>query len=468
MSAIRDFLTSAAFRDHLARGVNGAAGASTPAAHAASAKPAPGLAGGAPPVNPQAPVDRSAPNQGELTKRLAALVGPYKEAVSKNAPEAAQMQPLMAAVKQRIVERNFLAAGKALDELAVLVAQYQSSAPNQGPTAKALVVEAPKPGSTGIVGASTITFTPSALLPDVSIGSVTANFGNGRAASVEIAAGVSGKLILTMGIDGFEANSLVPESFKQNFMVIWDISADDTGALNIDTPQVDISAPTTGTWYRLDSVNPANGKSFVQVSPIVVGPSASYSLDPLGIGIGQQSQSPKIQNTFRIDIKVKAREPKGDVSIGEEVTQIGKFEYTVGPFKSGNSTALESGSIKNQLHDLLYNELPEETRAEIVNGKPAGGEKIEVHGYASNKDSAERNFKLSKERAKTVLDEFQSLGLSASLFTSPLPHGEWESNPTDDKNEEIDDPNWRKVVIKIQHAMTFQKDPKTGEMNRTK
>jgi hypothetical protein len=74
-----------------------------------------GAAGGAPRK------DQKAQRQAEVTKRLAALVGPYKEAMSLGGPAAAKMQSLMAAVKQQITQQDFQHAAKVLDDLEPLV-----------------------------------------------------------------------------------------------------------------------------------------------------------------------------------------------------------------------------------------------------------------------------------------------------------------------------------------------------------
>jgi outer membrane protein OmpA-like peptidoglycan-associated protein len=346
---------------------------------------------------------------------------------------------------------------------------HDSASTPANATVQSLTVKAPGPGSGGEWNdASTIKFSPSAQLNVDGGRSVTGKFGSGRYASVEMEAGKSGKLVLEMIIDGFEDNFMDNETFKQRLSVTWDIAADETGALTIEPPEEIWGAPTTGTFYRLDSVNPSNGKTYVQVSPIIVGGSEGGSVTPFGVGVNKQSQPPKIRQTFKVDIKVKVPEPKGTVTVGNEATAIAKFDYVVGPFKPGSSTLLETGTLKKAVYDILNQMLPGETRKEILNGKLAGGEKIEVHGYASNTDTQERNFSLSKKRAAAVLAEFRSLGAPASLFTEPIPHGEWESNPTDDKKQEKEDANWRKVVLKIQHEMTFEKDPATGEMRRVK
>jgi hypothetical protein len=72
-----------------------------------------------------APQGPKAGRQAELTKRLAALIGPYKEAASRNGPAAGQMQLHMAAAKKHIIERNFEQAAKEFDELEPLIVQFK-------------------------------------------------------------------------------------------------------------------------------------------------------------------------------------------------------------------------------------------------------------------------------------------------------------------------------------------------------
>jgi hypothetical protein len=127
----------------------------------------------------------------------------------------------------------------------------------------------------------------------------------------------------------------------------------------------------------------------------------------------------------------------------------GESEYTIGPFKVGIANELESGSLEKTLYNILK-QLPKETYDAILQGKLAGGKKIQVHGYTSNTDLERRNLNLSRERAKTVISVFGKLGVPASIFTEPIAHGEYEtSNPTDDKRQEKEDPKERKVVLKI-------------------
>jgi hypothetical protein len=86
-------------------------------------------AGASSAANESNPPTSNVQRQTDLTKRLGALIGPYKEAVSQNGPAAAQMQGLMAAAKQLITQRNVDQASKILDDLEQLVGQSETMAP---------------------------------------------------------------------------------------------------------------------------------------------------------------------------------------------------------------------------------------------------------------------------------------------------------------------------------------------------
>src|SRR5262249_31595595 len=77
------------------------------------------------PSAPLAAPTPSADHNSAVTKRLAALVGPYKEAGSLGGPAAAKMQSLMAAVKQHITQQDFQQAAKVLDDLEPLIGQFK-------------------------------------------------------------------------------------------------------------------------------------------------------------------------------------------------------------------------------------------------------------------------------------------------------------------------------------------------------
>jgi hypothetical protein len=49
-----------------------------------------------------------------------------------------------------------------------------------------------------------------------------------------------------------------------------------------------------------------------------------------------------------------------------------------------------------------------------------------------------------------VIAALKSVGVPETAFTDPQPHGEWETeNATDDRKQEKEDHEWRKVVVKI-------------------
>jgi hypothetical protein len=62
----------------------------------------------------------------EVTNRLGALVGPYKDAVAQDGPTVAQMKTEMDAAKKYIVGGDFEKAAKALDRLEPLVAGHKT------------------------------------------------------------------------------------------------------------------------------------------------------------------------------------------------------------------------------------------------------------------------------------------------------------------------------------------------------
>jgi len=61
-----------------------------------------------------------------VTKRLAALTDPFKEAVAHKSPETARMQTLMTTLKGLIVKHDYEQAAKVLDELEPLVTQFNA------------------------------------------------------------------------------------------------------------------------------------------------------------------------------------------------------------------------------------------------------------------------------------------------------------------------------------------------------
>ncbi len=360
------------------------------------------------------------------------------------------------------------------------------------PPAAPISIKAPQPGTGGAAhDDSIIRFTPNAALLVLGVPRMAAF--SGAMGIVDIDAGQSGLLTLSVKIEAEEDNVVDNDFFTQEVSVTWKVSADASGALTITTPMEKIGGPHQPkeqeakrfregkglggglTSYTLDSLNPEQGKSYVQVTPVIVGTTDSTELSGEIEGLGgsktSQKQASKVKQAIRVEIKVnvsEAPEPKVEVEFGDEVTVGGKFDYEIGPFKVGSADELEVGSITAAVHDMLYEKFPPEGREALVNEKSAGGELIEVHGYTSNTDSQAKNLPLSTKRAHAVIQAFKKLGIPENLFTKPKSHGEWESHPTDDKREETEDAEWRKVVLKVRQEITVKRDPQTGKYYRVK
>jgi outer membrane protein OmpA-like peptidoglycan-associated protein len=127
------------------------------------------------------------------------------------------------------------------------------------------------------------------------------------------------------------------------------------------------------------------------------------------------------------------------------------LEFTIKPFTVGKDDKLdEGGDLKRSAHEIWNDKRLAEIKRAILQKLPIGQLTIEVHGYASNTDTAERNLALSKRRAEAVIKALNHVGVPLTAFTEPQPHGEWETKPaTDDKKLEKEDAEWRKVVVKI-------------------
>ena len=188
----------------------------------------------------------------------------------------------------------------------------------------------------------------------------------------------------------------------------------------------DVGSPSVTKW-RCDWDNPVGEKN-----------SAESKIEPQVPGLQPMKQWDQGDENLPFNFTLSSEDTGG------------KSEFTIGPFKVGKSDVLDSGNLEKTVYNILHKELSAETRDAILKGELAGGKKIEVHGYASNTDLERRNLNLSKDRAKAVISVFGKLGVPASVFSEPIPHGEYETaNPTDDKSQEKEDPNERKVVLKI-------------------
>ena len=313
-------------------------------------------------------------------------------------------------------------------------------------------VDSPYKGSGGGTwDSSSVTFRPRAELWGKAGLRAAPAFSSGKSDTLMIDAGESGQLTLFVAIHAFEDNVFINEEFDQEISVSWDISADQSGKLSIGRPAPTIGAQRGDAWLRLDSVNPDQDetKKFVQVSPIMVGGAESGTI----IVKGTESPPPKVQQTFKLNIKVivpeapKAPDPKGTVEIGNVVTAIGKHSYEYGPFVVGKAVP-EKGKVRDWVNELLFEVLPGDTQQQMRNGALPGGEKIEIWGYASNTGSKDLNDELSLKRINAVMKEFEFYGVPKKVFITQIPRGERDVP----EGKEKEDPSWRKVVVKIHHA----------------
>lgn len=282
--------------------------------------------------------------------------------------------------------------------------------------------------------------------------------------SVEIGAGERGELTIDTVVSGLQDNLWDPtretdQTFTQKFFASWNIAADESGTLSIDLRDDSHGPPTPGTTYRLESFVPSNVTKSVKVTLIFVGSTAEASVSGgpaiASAGYASGTAPPKTKETFIVDIKVKVPEkPEPDVKVEVEyVDHPLDFEWTIGPFVKGKADKLESGSIDAQVYDLV-DKLPTYVKDDLINGTLA--EKIQVHGYTSNTDKMGKNYKLSRDRAKAVVDALIRKGVWDTVLANPQPHGEWDTKdpssgmaPTDDKKLEQESAAWRKVVLKL-------------------
>jgi outer membrane protein OmpA-like peptidoglycan-associated protein len=131
-------------------------------------------------------------------------------------------------------------------------------------------------------------------------------------------------------------------------------------------------------------------------------------------------------------------------TLTSEDTGSKKVEFTIGPFSVGFWNKLDKGKNLDKEIQNIRKQIPAETKADF--------EKMEIvtHGYASNTGPEQGNYDLSLKRADTVIAALKKSGIPDSVFDKAQPHGEWETEkPTDDKKQEKEDDNWRKVVLKV-------------------
>jgi len=98
--------------------------------------------------------EQTSQRQAEVTKRLAALIGPCKEAVLKNGPAAAQLKLQMDLVKKDVVQRDFDQAVRNLDALERFVQHAKTQNLNGALAVDPDVQTTPLPLQTGTTSAA--------------------------------------------------------------------------------------------------------------------------------------------------------------------------------------------------------------------------------------------------------------------------------------------------------------------------
>ncbi len=330
-------------------------------------------------------------------------------------------------------------------------------------SAAPVVVKAPQGGPGGDPDKSTITFTGFAAI--VVGGRTVSRTELDPYGRLGMDPGQEGQVQIVVQMDGHEDHMLGSQSFSQHYMVSWDVSAAADGTLAIKTPpQEVVQAPSGGTAYRLEGFHPdSDGKSFVQVAPVILSGSNSFT----GLGFGNTASPAQIKETFRFDIAVTPPEHTlKKMEIGP-ITSTQTASFTVGPFKIGSAKDLEHGSVAKILFDFIHKSLPPDALKSLTDPKADQGDPTETHavysfsaiktdGYASNTGPELHNLDLSRQRAETVIAEFVKLGVPKSAFLPPQPFGEWETDdPTDDPRQEKESAEWRKVEVSLDVSITI-------------
>jgi outer membrane protein OmpA-like peptidoglycan-associated protein len=289
------------------------------------------------------------------------------------------------------------------------------------------------------------------------------------------------------------------------YSVRWRLSADEDGELTIHP-----GIPESNVTSKVDTLRVQKIDTKDLISQAVKFPGISYvvipvtvmdkvakggggwqingeiSVDGTGGGLGGghtrdtiETTPHSVQSTLQLNIKVnippeiaKKRKQEqhekvrkhfndGIDKLPDKVMTVQKVPYEIGPFAVGKHNKLVKGDIKSHVMDIFTNKIPEHVQELMRHNKLP--QKIEVHGHASNTDTKERNYVLSKNRAKAVINAFD---LDKSIFLPPEGHGEWDAKGTDVRSEETEDARHRKVVLVIYEpkAMAIPKPPKLGPL----
>lgn len=256
------------------------------------------------------------------------------------------------------------------------------------------------------------------------------NFPGGRSGTVAMDAGQSGQVRIHVAVEAFQDAIAINETMRQEFSVTWDISTDQQGGVTITSPAPDIGAQSGGTWMRLDSINPDSGRTHVQVSPKVIGPSASGGIS-VGVGVENAAAASAVQKTFRLSINVCNIPEPAPEPVRTPRTHRVSFER---PRQADVSAAEERKLI------AWYSGLSAAARASVESGDA----RVDVTGYASTTGGEQMNRELSAARAANVVAILRSYA-SSRLNANSRGRGEYQAATGDN----VEDDAERRAEISI-------------------
>ena len=294
--------------------------------------------------------------------------------------------------------------------------------------------------------------------------------------TINIKAGSKGILKIMVKADVFINNKLPfhNKDIYQDFEQSWMVAADLRGKVTINRLGTFIGPPDDDTPpFSLTSLTPyeSPNSDYVTLTPIFVSSTASDIPTSIqgggsisgekggiqgGISVtpGQQRSYPPglVATTFVLYIKVTDTRPepapRGKVTIGPVSALKSHNVY----FEDPNQDKV-SGKKEHELVDWYHNWLSRETRDMLADGRV----KPELVGYASDKGRAQDNRKLAHRRVEDVTKILIDLGVKefgpVSAPGEYLEEGIGGEEPSmaeeEDPRKEREDPERRKVVIKI-------------------
>jgi outer membrane protein OmpA-like peptidoglycan-associated protein len=185
-----------------------------------------------------------------------------------------------------------------------------------------------------------------------------------------------------------------------------------------------------------------NASSDVRAVPAALGLAADGDCGPKTIAAikAYQKKMGQAKADGRVDVGGTTERALAGVTATVAVPAMG----TDAPIATYSIDEPESGTVGEQVYKQPFRKLPTYVLDDLLHGDASN---IEVHGDASNTDKQGDNDKLSKRRAKAVVDVLIGRGVSDNALTSRTDRSCMA--PTDDEARERESAAWRKVVPKI-------------------